>query len=683
MDTPMKRPRFRLLPLLFDLAAGSSLITLNLWIASRFLLTAYRHRFDSIEGAYVGLARWIAAHPFEWSWFPLWYGGIPFQNTYPPLLHLVDGWLVALTGGDPARVYHFVTGFAYAAGPVCLYCLCRYLDCDRASALFAALWYSLLSPSAWIFKQVAHDMGGRIWLRRYHVLTWYGEGPHIFALTLLPLAILAFGWALRRPSPLRLLLGAAACSAVALTNWLGAFALAVLLVSYLLTVAEWDRLRTWLTAGAVVTLAYALAAPWLPPSTIATVSWNAQYTVGWYPLGTRHHVAWVAALAISLAIAFLLRRTIENPSLRFAVLVTTAFLALTAPAYWYRSYLVPQPERYHLEMELSVALLVGAALATAIRSLGRKGEWAQVLLVACSFGLIALVAPIKQRADQWTQASEPRQAIEWQLASWAQQHLNGRRVFVQGSTRFWWTAFSDVAQVGGGFDQGLTNRLLPHLLYGVPNDRDPSRILLWLRAFGVDALVVNAAGGMAWIKDFPSAEPFHSAFRKLWGNEHDFIVEIPRRSRSLAHVVPRSVVPSDPVRDYLDTEPVKRYVQALEDPSLPPARFEWVRSDRARVAARAGPGQVISVQISYDPGWEASTGGRRLRILPDGFGQMVIELPSPGAYVVELRYTGGGEAMLARVSFYAALVAVGMAELAHLRRKSRTRSARGRRRVST
>ena len=46
----------------------------------------------SIEAAYIGLARYIANHLGELSWFPLWYGGIPYADTYPPLLHWSAGW---------------------------------------------------------------------------------------------------------------------------------------------------------------------------------------------------------------------------------------------------------------------------------------------------------------------------------------------------------------------------------------------------------------------------------------------------------------------------------------------------------------------------------------------------------------------------------------------------------------
>src|SRR5258708_38421765 len=38
----------------------------------------------SIEGAYITIIRYMPQHGASVRWFPLWYPGIPSQNTYPP-----------------------------------------------------------------------------------------------------------------------------------------------------------------------------------------------------------------------------------------------------------------------------------------------------------------------------------------------------------------------------------------------------------------------------------------------------------------------------------------------------------------------------------------------------------------------------------------------------------------------
>ena len=50
--------------------------------------------------------------------------------------------------------------------------------------------------------------------------------------------------------------------------------------------------------------------------------------------------------------------------------------------------------------------------------------------------------------------------------------------------------------------------------------------------------------------------------------------------------------------DGLDAEPLRPYIAALEDPSLPRARFQWRNPHEAAIAAD----QFLSVQARYAPG---------------------------------------------------------------------------------
>ena len=60
-----------------------------------------------------------------------------------------------------------------------------------------------------------------------------------------------------------------ALAAVPLTNWPGAIALSSAVAAYALTIAAGKgRLRRWIRMLGMGALAYALAVPWMPPSTI-------------------------------------------------------------------------------------------------------------------------------------------------------------------------------------------------------------------------------------------------------------------------------------------------------------------------------------------------------------------------------------------------------------------------------
>jgi uncharacterized membrane protein len=113
--------------------------------------------------------------------------------------------------------------------------------------------------------------------RRFQALAQYGEGPHITSLTLIPLSLLIVGMALERRRPFWWAFAAGALAALALTNWPGALVLAVTVILWLLAIPDGTWRRNWLAALALGLGAYALASPWLPPSTVVTVFHGEKY----------------------------------------------------------------------------------------------------------------------------------------------------------------------------------------------------------------------------------------------------------------------------------------------------------------------------------------------------------------------------------------------------------------------
>ena len=79
---------------------------------------------------------------------------------------------------------------------------------------------------------------------------------------------------------------------------------------------------------------------------------------------------------------------------------------------------------------------------------------------------------------------------------------------------------------------------------------------------------------------------------------------------------------------------------ALEDPTLPLASLKWLNRHSAVITARMEKGQILSVQISYHPGWKATVGGEPRRVYRDNLGQLVIDPACRGACTVEIHYGG-------------------------------------------
>jgi hypothetical protein len=134
--------------------------------------------------------------------------------------------LIAKTFGYlPVKAYHAYTALFYAVGIAGVYLLIRVGTRSRRAAWLGAAATALLSPSFLFLKDMRQDSW--MWMPlRLGVLVKYGEGPHMTALALIPLA-LAFTWlALEARRPAALAAAALFCAAVASNNFYGATALA-------------------------------------------------------------------------------------------------------------------------------------------------------------------------------------------------------------------------------------------------------------------------------------------------------------------------------------------------------------------------------------------------------------------------------------------------------------------------
>jgi uncharacterized membrane protein YfhO len=111
----------------------------------------------------------------------------------------------------------------------------------------------------------------------------------------------------------------------------------------------------------------------------------------------------------------------------------------------------------------------------------------------------------------------------------------------------------------------------------------------------------------------------------------------------------RADLPSRRPEHGLDTDSISAYVQALDNPELPAAPMKWTSRHSATITARISRDQILSVQISYHPGWQAAVNGRPCPVARDHLGQLVVEPACDGDCTVELRYDGGLEMRIARL----------------------------------
>ncbi|MGA2132308.1 MAG: hypothetical protein ABSH50_08455 [Bryobacteraceae bacterium] len=616
------------------------LFALNAYITLRLFRTDYTHQMGSIEAAYIGLARYASQHWNDLGWFPLWYGGIPYADTYPPLLHWICGLFLSLTGVSPGLAHHFVTATFYALGPVTLFWLAWRLCGRRACAFFAGVGYSLISPSNVLVPELRRSLG-YFGPRRLENLVAYGEGPHIASLCLLALALGMLHVALTKRKPVYWIGAALAIASVPMTNWLGAMALAMGMAAYLFSRSQpgVKLLPIWLRTGALGLYAYALVVPWLSPSALATIRGNAPRVAHDYEFNVTHRLLTAGVVLVFLLAAWLLWHWKMPTHTRFAFLFLLITACTALPGYWFNLSLVPQPGRYHLEMDMAFWLAFAFVIWPLAGRLNRRIAVAVALVavLAC----VPLVIRQRRAAREMERPIDIHRTIEYKTAQWLNRNLPGARVFAPGSIGFWLNAFSDSPQIGGGFDNGVTNTLTIHVIFQIFAGTEQKLAIELMRVFGVDALIVGDKDSAEVFRPISHPERFHG-MTVLWRDGGDIVYDIPRRSRSLAHVMqPEDLVERRPAA--YESSEMQPYLAALENPAYPPAVLRWRAPSAATVTADMRPDQILSVQISWDKGWNASVSGRPAPIRPDRLGLMAIEPKCNGPCTVELNYDGGAE----------------------------------------
>ena len=630
----------------------------NLIIAAPLFGVEYSAYNGSIEGTFIAIARVMAKHPGQWSWWPLWNAGMPFENTYLPLLHWFVAAFSGLTGWSAARSFHMVTAGIYVSSALAVFWMALVLSRRLAASFVATLAYSCFSVSALLVPAIRADAGGALNLRRLQILVYWGEAPHTLTLALLPVAVVCFVHALTTNAVKWKILAGVLAAAVVLSNAFGIVALAVALLCWLLAFRPQPWWRAPSIIAAIGVVSYCWTAPWMSPSMIRAIRTN--------PLagGDLRYTAasWIALAILSggyVLLWFVLQRVKTTPHVQFFALFGYVPTAIAVTWYGWQVALLPQPSRYQLEMDLALLLAVVFGGAAILDRLPRRIRSAAVAAVLIALALQTVHSVSYARG--LIRSVEPGRLSEYKIAKWMDRNRHGDRAFIAGSSSFLYNVFTDNPQFQGGHIQFAVNPFIPGVVYQIQSGtnagaRSAEVSVLWLKAYGARAISVSGPKSTDAYQAFANPRKFDGVLPLLWREGDDAIYEVPSRSPSLAHVIPAAaVVERTPIHG-LDIEPVEPYVAALDDPRYPLAAFQWKGMSEAEIRATVDHGQVIAVQVTYDPGWEAYANGKRQPVRGDAIGLMVIEPDCHGPCEISLRYTGGKDRVVTRAMSLAAML---------------------------
>jgi len=609
-------------------------------LASVFLAPYYTHKYTdqwpSIESTFISDARFLAAHWPHPQWQPLWYTGTRFDYIYPPALRYGTALLSKVFGWWTVKAYHFYTIFFYCVGVAGVYLLVRVGRRRRAAACLCALAAGLMSPSLLLFKNMRGDAGPWHVPVRFGALIRYGEGPHITALCLLPIA-LAFAWrALEAKRPRSLALAAIFCAAVVSNNFYGATSLAIffplLLWSFFVTRGHRGLL---FPALVIPLLAYGLTAFWLSPSYLRITLHNMQYVSdqgnSWSGM-----VAAVTVLVFGFASYKLAKGRPERTWALFVVGALVFFGLNVVGNHFLNFRVIGEPGR--LIPELDLVIILGVALLLEFLWL-RPGPW---LKIAVAVVLIVAFATTRHFIRHGRHVIEPwpdyRARVEYRVTDWLWKNMPDARVLPSGTVRFWFDTWHDLNEMSGGSEQGLLNPIVPNANAEIEIGSNPEAAFLWLKAMGVDAMYLAGPQSQEPYKDGLNHDRFFTLPVLFDDGQGNTLYNTRRRYAPRARVVETAKLAATfPPRRNDDLDSLRPYVDVIENGPDAPVAVERPSTDIMLLHARFDPGQSLLVQETWDPGWQASVDGQPLPVRKDPMNFMVID-PPPGDRTVRLEF---------------------------------------------
>ena len=623
------------------------LFALNAYICHRWFFSEYTNQTGSIDAAFMGFAQWLSKH---WSsnWIPLWMSGTTVRQIYNPVLHRTVAAMSMALGWTAPRAYHFLTGITYCLGPVTLYSVCARAGGNAVWGFCAGVFYSLYSPSLWLASGILHDAGGGLFFpRRFEALARYGEGPHVTAVTMIPIVIWLVDGAVVQRKWQFVALAPLGVATLLLTNWTGTTGLMFAVIAYVLAQLGAQSSLHWPSLIGTGAIAYMLASPWIPLSLVRSVQAGSHF-IEETKASSTEKLAVVAALVVVLVLLHLAFQHWRVPVWPrfFGYLFVTAG-GTTLAKLWFQIAIVPIAHRFQIEMELGLAGALAYAVVALFQRAPKTLRWAAALLAL--FPVIGQVRHYHREADNMTARIDFSKTAEYRMSKWFADHADGARVFAPGTVSYWMNLLSETPQVYGCCDQSVDTeglRIADYVIYtgDGTGDKDGATAILWLKAFGAKYVGVGEKSQIG--QPYWNPKKFEGLLDDVWHDGESVVYALPG-SGSLAHVVDRMSLLTATPSSGIDTAGLATLTAGFDQPT---ATLQWSDSDNFETSSMTGPDQVVYVQESYKPGWRAFDGQHELPVMLDPLGFMWVAPQAPGEHRIRWSYGASTEDKLTRTA---------------------------------
>jgi hypothetical protein len=260
--------------------------------------------------------------------------------------------------------------------------------------------------------------------------------------------------------------------------------------------------------------------------------------------------------------------------------------------------------------------------------------------------------------------------VEYRVTDWLWKNMPDARAYPTGSVRFWYDAWHDLPQLGGGSEQGLLNGVVEAAQWETHLGARPEPAILWMQCLGVDAIYVADKSSQEMFKDLEHPQKFNGVLPVIFDDQRgNVLYRVPRRYAARARVVDREKLRAlKKPRANDDVEYLEAYADVIEKGPEAPTSIARLSTDAMLVRADVGAGQAIVVQESYDAAWHAWAGGAEVPVYRDAMGLMVVNAP-PGRQEVRLEFVTPLENQIGRIVTLLSLLVLAALAIFGLRRE--------------
>ena len=672
MPLPEIKERTSIAGLIFDAIPALATFAITTLTIYPIFSGDFTQNWGSIESAFLSDAIFVARNYPNLGWYPYWYGGMPFQVSYPPLLPFLVAGIPVLTGWSIGHAYRVLTGIGYAAIPLALYVMTKYISKSRVAALVASFSYSLI-PTFFQGLVPSH----------IEILTVNGEGPHTFALPFILLAITSLLHTMKRPTKFGYVITAILIAIVALTNVIALFAfilfaLVALVAGMIYGTSSYQAFRafmlTMLISYGLVAFQYTLE--FIQASATFSAGGGASFvdllSSPWLPI---IFITMTLVPGVLLAVGTSLGRS-ETIRPAFLSLVWAAvFGVIVLGKQILNVSLAPQPIRYGPELDLTVAFLIGIIAAAFIQRVAKlrpsknfrrvvQIAFVVLILSVLVFNSTTSLLPLSQQVT--TSSTTISGVPEYQIAEWLSTHVTDERAYASGTPSFWLNVFSNVQQVRGGSEQGAKNPWWATVGYEINTGSDPQLSVSWAQAWNVKYIVVTFPNATTTYHDFTNPDKFNGVLPLRFYYQGFGIYEVPLTNPDLIECVSSQTATSlKPISGILDQRDLQSYLAMTDSPTTGPhATYSILNPDQIAISVtNSSPDTAILIKMSFDQRWRADINGRPLPISQIGPGFMITYPETTGNYQLTLRFESSLNALIGYSLTLATIIIVPVAAI--------------------